>query len=120
MVRLLLSIIACVLFLANFAICERVYPGSKTDWNIFIPMDLTCHNMWAVIILCSLIVATYEEAATQKEKRLTSFFLNITMGFSISDIMDRLVFNITNLTHADYVLVPLTILICLYRHVRNR
>lgn len=116
MVKLFLSIFTNVLLLSNWYVCEYAYPGSKISWDIFIPMDKMCHNMWALIIMCSFFIARSSQPTT----RMIRTFLNIAIGLSCSDVMDRLIFGITDFTGSDKILIPLTIISCIYNHARGK
>lgn len=84
MIKLCLSILLPVLFIGNYWICEWLYPGSGTDWAIFIPMDELCHNIWAVTIFCALGVSMMKTTYP-----ITDLFLLFTINLSGCDVLDR-------------------------------
>lgn len=48
----------------------------------------------------------------------TNFFLNTAIGFSSSDVIDRIVLAMTKFTHTDLILIPATIIIA-YHHYNS-
>lgn len=105
--KLILAILVNVLFFSNYWICELFYPGSNASWEIFIPMDKLCHNIWAIIILLSLIVASMKKTNSPE----INFWINTAIGLSSSDVIDRIVLETTTFTHSDYILIPVTFII---------
>lgn len=85
MIKLILSILGPVLFLANYWVCELVYPGSAQSWDVFIPMDKLCHNFWAVTICVYSLVSLLPTTI-----RITRFFILTGISFSAFDVWARL------------------------------
>lgn len=84
MIKLILSILATCLYIANYWACELLYPGSDSDWAIFIPMDKLCHNFWAVIMLV--------QAGTSKlktEYTITEYFTTLSIVLCVFDVWAR-------------------------------
>ncbi len=85
MIKFILSILAPILFIANYWVCEWLYPMSGSDWNDFIPMDKLCHNFWAVTILLYAVISLLRTTI-----HLTVFFQYVTICFSLFDVWARL------------------------------
>lgn len=95
--KLIASILAPVLFIANSFVCVYLYPKFKESWDIFIPMDLLCHNFWALVLLC------YGIASTIKTKYIVGdLFLYFGMCLSLFDCWDRFRWGIYKFTIIDY------------------
>ena len=107
-----LAVAINILFVSNYFVCEYLYPGSNKSWDIFIPMDKLSHNIWAIIIMLSIATTLIKEPAN----RLSDFFLTTAIGLSSSDVIDRIVFHITNFTGADRIVVPATIVLAIYNY----
>jgi len=84
MIKLILSILTPVLFIANYWVCEYLFPDSDKGWGIFIEMDKTNHNIYSLTILtvlvCSLLRTKYP---------IGNLFLLFTVNLSVIDVMCR-------------------------------
>lgn len=95
--KLVASIAAPTLFIANSFTCVHLYPDFKKSWDIFIPMDLLCHNFWALVLLC------YGIASTIKTKYIVGdLFLYFGMFLCAFDCGDRFYWGIYTFTIIDY------------------
>lgn len=105
----ILSIIVVLLFIGNYQICEYFYKDDLNKW-----WDLKT-NIYSVIFgLCFKI-------ALIGRRGFLKFILLIGFGFSVSDIIDRIFFDVTNFTNADILMIILTILTSYYTvYVRTR
>ncbi len=101
MLKLILSILGPFLFIANYWICEAVYPGFDKDWNVFIPMDKLSHNFWAVILFIYALINTLKT-----EYPIINYFLYVAMCMSVFDIWAR-VSGLPNFDLIRYVLALL-------------
>jgi uncharacterized membrane protein len=84
MIKLILSILGPALFIANFWVCEWLYPNPESSWDVFIPMDMLCHNFWAVTLgvytLINLFPLIYP---------ITNYFIYLSVCFSFFDVSAR-------------------------------
>lgn len=97
MIKLVLSILIPVTFLANFWVCEYLYPHPENGWEIFIPMDKLSHNFWSVIIL------GYASVSTMRTKYpITDFFLFWGVMCSFFDVSAR-IFGMSDFDHSRYL-----------------
>lgn len=84
MIRLILSILGPVLFVANYWVCEWMYPGSGDDWAIFIPMDMACHNFWAAVMMCYALMNCFPS-----KYKAEWYFIYLGACFSFFDFSAR-------------------------------
>ncbi len=96
--KFLLSIIAVLLFCFNYQICEFFYSNSLNNW-----WDLRT-NIYAILFAVALTIARYDS------KGWIRFVLNVGIGFSVSDVIDRVYFDITVFTQADIYMIIATLL----------
>lgn len=99
---LLKSILSCavvLLFVSNKYICDFFYTDLTEWWTLRL-------NLYAVLFGLVLIISTMDGKST-----FISFVLSIGVGFSISDIVDRLYFNINVFQPNDIIMIFLTVII---------
>jgi hypothetical protein len=107
----ILSCLALLLFLANYPLAEYLYPQNiQYDSNISFRF-----NEYAIIIMFTLL------AAKNTQSRFSGFMLSMLIGLSVSDVVDRLWFNITDFRWNDLLMILATIYFS-YKdnYVRNR
>lgn len=104
--KIFLSIIAVTLFPLAFWICGWAYPDhcSNSDSNMAW-WDLRL-NLYAIIILLAFWIAIFK--TTNKHER---FLLSVGIGLSVSDVADRLYFNITQFNKEDVIMIVITLLV---------
>ena len=96
--RLALAIVAVVLFFSNYQVCEFFY---KNDIDAWWKLKQNIYN--AIIAICFYL-------ARHKTSGLIRFILDIGIGLSISNCIDRIFFDITSFQANDILMVVLTIL----------
>lgn len=84
MIRLILSILGPVLFVANYWVCEWLYPHPESSWDIFIPMDMLSHNFWAFILFDYALMNCFEH-----KYKVEWYFIYLAACFSFFDISAR-------------------------------
>lgn len=102
--KLVVAIIAVLLFCFGATICNLSYdPCNRiNDW-----WDLRM-NLYSVLFsLCFLFSTMRNEKGQIKHIK---FVLGIGVGLSISDVIDRLVFNINTFTATDIIMIIATII----------
>jgi hypothetical protein len=104
--KIILIIIAITLFVSNYAICDHFYftdgiLDSKGWWRLK-------SNIYAVII------ATVFLSAQIGTKGLLRFVLSVGIGFTISNVIDKLYFNVLEFTQADIYMIIATLVISGY------
>lgn len=120
--KLFLAIIASVLFPASYWICCSVYPNavvpitnqnfSNDDLNKFTDLRFSGYAIFCAI--CFLNAGIEFRDNSESYKKLTKWFLDIGIGLTISDIIDRFYFNITKFEASDKVMIILTIVSATY------
>ena len=97
--RLVLSLGILLLYLLNFHICEYFYPDDvKAWWSLKL-------NIYAIIIALAFLLASLYA------RGICKFFLNLGVGFTVSSVIDRWYFDITQYTEVDVIMVIVTIMI---------
>jgi hypothetical protein len=87
----------------NYKICEYFYKDDLIKW-----WDLRT-NIYAVIFGLCLQIAIIGT------KGWLRFVLSVGLGFSISDIIDRLYFDINTFNNNDYIVIGITLITSIYR-----
>lgn len=103
----IISLLVVLLFLLNRQICFLFYPNDIDSWW------LLRTNIYAVIFGGSLYLTRL------KHEKFSMCVLFIGIQLSVSDIIDRLVYGITYFTYTDYFLIPLAIIIGVYKYYKK-
>ncbi len=96
-IKLVCSILAPILFLANSFVCNYLYPNSSKTWDEFIPMDLLCHQFWAIIIFCYAVCGCIKTKYVYGD-----LFLYFGLLLSLFDCGDRYFWGIYDFTIMDW------------------
>ena len=96
--RTSLFLISILLFTSNYSICEFLYSKNIDKW-----WDLRL-NINAIVI--SLVFL----ASSIGKKGVLRFVLDVGVGFTVSNVVDRLYFNTTQFTKADTIMIIATFL----------
>lgn len=109
MIRLGFALLALALFMGNYEICNLVYPDDINAW-----WGLK-QNIYNLIIAISFYLASLDK------KGWLNFLLNVGVGFCISNCIDRIFFDINSVTHADVLMIIITLATsyynCIYKPV---
>ncbi len=100
--RILIVIIAVSLIPLNNYICDYVYPlndeaSIKAWWYLK-------EDVYGVII--ALVIISYSISM----RGVLRFVLEVSAGLAISNVVDRLYFNVRNFTKADIIMIIATLL----------
>lgn len=87
-----------ILFLSNYYICEYFYSNDITKW-----WQLKT-NIYAIIIALAFILSGINA------RGICKFFLNLGVGFTVSNVIDRLYFDVTITTKEDVIMICITII----------
>lgn len=106
--RLSLAIIGLLLFTFNYQICEFFYAEDLNKWwglkqNIY-----------------NIIIAIFSYLAYETSNKFFRFVMDVTIGFCISNCVDRLFFDVNSFTNSDYVMIIITITTATYKYVSSR
>lgn len=105
----ILPLVTVLLFPANYWICEYLYSDDLNNWWI-LRTNLSALNFMLALYCIKL------------EKTLfINFLVNIGLGFSVSDVIDRWLFDTNQFTKSDILMITLTLIICYIEYyVRKR
>lgn len=96
-IKTILVIIAVILFLVNYQICEFFYPNDiKKWWALKI-------NNYAVVLALTFI------SYGINTKGILKLILNISAGLMISSVIDKVWFNVREFRYNDIIMIILTI-----------
>lgn len=107
-VKLICSSTAIVIFAFNFKICEFFYHNDLTSWW-FLKSDLLA------ISFCLALLAS-----RVRTSGMTRIVISLGVGWSISDVIDRVCFNVRYFTWVDMVMIVLTIIYASYEYYKYR
>ena len=97
-IKILLTIIIILLFFGNYYICEYFYSDNTDAW-----WDLKL-NLYAVIIALLLFLSRIGS------KGILAFFLDVGIGLSLSNVIDRVYRDTTTFTEDDIYMIIATII----------
>lgn len=110
-VKTILALTAVLLFVCNKYICDYVCGDEDltTWWTLRL-------NLYAVLIGLVFIISTINIST-----KFIGFVLSVGVGFCISDIIDRLYFDINKFTAHDIIMIIITIALSYYNtYVRRK
>ena len=111
-VKKMLFIISIILFVSSYKICDFFYYNDDVkDLNKW--WDLKS-NIYAVIM--SLIFY----ASSIKSKGFLKFILNIGVGFAISNVIDKIFFNVLVFNENDIIMIILTVCFSVLNYLKDR
>lgn len=110
MIKNILSVIAVLIFALNYQIAEFIHPES-IDWDA---NNFCRYNLYAVIIALFAYISTLEIT------KFSTMVLTIGIGFCLSDVLDRMLFNETHFKLiGDTIMILSTTIIAVYKYVRQ-
>jgi hypothetical protein len=110
-VKISLYIIAILLFVSSYSICDLFYYNEeirdiKKWWNLR-------SNIYAIIIMLVFY------ASLIGTKGVLRLILSIGVGLCISNVIDKVYFNVLDFTYTDIIMILLTICISLYDYLNT-
>ena len=99
------------MFSLNYQICEYFYPLND-DESIRLWWHLKNH-------IYGIVTATMLIASSMGVKGILRFVLDIGVGFTVSNVVDRLYFNTTQFTKADILMILLTFLFAIIDYKKD-
>lgn len=107
-VRIILNIIAILLFVLNYQICEFFYPEDIKQW-------------WALKVnLYAVIIALVFYSASINTKGWVKFVLYIGVGFSISSVIDKVFLDVRVFTSMDLLMIVITFIFASINLIKER
>ena len=105
--RAIFPILALLLFVGNYQICEYFFPNNiKSWWTLKV-------NIYALILAFLFLYSSFNKNGIER------FLLEIGVGFSISSVIDKCFYNSREFTKSDFVMIILTISIAFYNYRKN-
>lgn len=110
--RTSIYLLALVLFVSNYQICEYFYPL----------MDDESIKMWWYMKsnIYGAIVALVLLASSIGERGVLRFVLDIGIGLSMSNVVDRLYFNTNQFNKYDVVMIAITIVVSIIDYKKRK
>ena len=110
--RLSIIILAIAFFLGNYQICNYFYPlddaVSIRNWWL-LKVDI-----YALIIALLFILAAQDKTDSIKLRLLEKLILNISIGFTTSNFIDKRIFGVQGYVTTDIVMIIVVVLVSYY------
>ena len=107
MIKNILSVLAVLLFALNYPIAEFLHP-QNIDWDA---NNFCRYNIYAVLIALFAYISSLEYT------KFSKMVLTIGLGFCLSDVVDRLLFNETNFKLiGDSIMILTTTTIAIWKY----
>lgn len=100
-----------VWFMTRSAFCERYFPDMRTiegEWNGANSLTM---DTFSLMFLALIFLVKFADRS-----QLSTFFINIFIALSITDVVDRFVFHIRNKTDYELIAFLTTILVILIEY----
>tara|TARA_R110000803_G_scaffold79762_1_gene145486 strand:- start:181 stop:534 length:354 start_codon:yes stop_codon:yes gene_type:complete len=102
-IKTVVYLVSVVLFISNYSICDYFYPDNTQEaidgwWYMK-------SNIHAIVIALVFIASSINSIGVLR------FILDVGVGFTISNVVDRLYFNTTEFNRADIVMIAITFII---------
>jgi len=97
-----ISILVVWLFFFNSFICDTFSHDVLSWWTLRT-------NLYAIIFGLAIYLTTL------KQTRFSEFICYVGLGFAVSDVIDRVVFDCNHFTWTDILMIILTILTSYYK-----
>ena len=110
-VKIFLVFLGIFLFVGNYSICDYFYYNDevkdiKAWWGLK-------SNIYAIIL--ALVLLSYSLGL---KNRYLRFILEIGVGFSVSNVIDKVFFDVINFTKSDVIMIVITFGVAIYNFKR--
>ena len=105
--RITLYIFSILLFSSNYLLCEYFYSQNIDRW-----WDLKMN-------INALVMALVFISSNIDKKGILRFVLDIGVGFTVSNVVDRLYFNTTQFTKTDIIMIIATFLFAIIDYKKD-
>ena len=96
-VKIVIIILTIILFCFNYQICEYLYPKDlKLWWGLK-------SNIYAVIVALTFYSSSIDT------KGVVKLILSIGVGLAVSNVIDKVFFNVLDFRYNDIIMIVLTI-----------
>ena len=110
-VKISLYTIALILFVSNYTICDFFYYNEEIK-------DIK--KWWALRSnICAVIIMLVFYASLIGTKGVLRLILSIGVGLCISNVIDKVYFNVLDFTYTDIIMITLTICVSLYDYLNT-
>lgn len=111
-VKTTLIVLAILLFISNYSICDYFYYNNEVHdlkrwWGLK-------SNLYAIII--ALVFQSY----VINSKRWLRFFLQIGTGFAISNVVDKVFWNVLEFRKNDIIMIVLTFAFACWDYTKEK
>ena len=110
--RLSIIILAIAFFLGNYQICNYFYPlndaVSIRNWWL-LKVDI-----YALIIALLFVLGAQEKTDSIRIRLIEKLILNISIGFTTSNFIDKRIFGVQSYTKTDILMVIVVVLVSYY------
>jgi hypothetical protein len=108
-VKNLLYLIAIILFVSNYYICDFYYYNNEVK-------DI--QKWWGLRSnITSIIMMLIFYASLINNKGVLRLILSISFGFCFSDVIDRIFFNVLDFNYNDVIMIIITSCISIYKYL---
>ena len=111
-VKKFLHILAILLFVSNYQICDYFY---------FVDGVLDKKGWWGLKLnIYAVVLAIIFYASRIGSKGFLRFILNIGIGFTISNMIDKCYYNVLEFRYNDIIMIILTVCFSLYEYLNSK
>ena len=111
-VKKILFIFCIILIVCNYSICDYFYYNDEIK-NI--------KNWWKLkSIIYGIIIMLLFYASRINTKGLLKFVLSVGLGFCISNVIDKVFFNVLEFRYNDIIMIILTFCFATLDYLKNR
>lgn len=118
MIKLILLILANILFVGNYWISCLIYPGPWISESYLYSWWILKTNIYA----CIFGILAYAGKLKSKNEliKYSDFFTNTFIGFCTSDIIDRIWFDTRIFQVNDYLMISLTMIVSFIKLIKEK
>ena len=106
---IILPIISLLLLCFNYDICEYYYSDNIKKWW-HLKVDIYCLIISLLFIFASI---------NFKNSKLHKLILDICVGLSLVNVVDRFFYNIREFTNSDIAMITYTFVFAFYNYFKN-
>lgn len=106
-IKITLIILAILLYIGNYQICEYFYPTDIKSW-------------WGLKVnIYGIIIALLFASQTINTKGFLKLFATIGSGFAIASVIDKVWYNVRDFNYNDVFMIVITISLALFDYLKN-
>ncbi len=112
-IGVLIPLFLLVWFIIRSEICRIYFPEMKVDAKEWDGANNLTMNSFALMFFASFIFMRF-----CKRNRVVDFMLDVLIGVSLTDVMDRLLFHISHKTDYELLTFVITVIVILIDHYK--